>query len=187
MTAVIIIKAILSVTHESSDKHPQNLPVHERSFHMETNTDQYPSFLWDLIEHWTGWWMFTCGQYCLRGIPQSWQVSHTLGRYFHLILKPTVAVDWDVERYSLHITSKQTGRNEAVERLLSTRFPPAYPAKSMKHVFRPAVLVDRHERVMVWYLPDALFRRREVNDTFDFEIGNSLNKEETNPKLSSVA
>ena len=103
----------------------------------------------------------------------------------------TVILPWDIHRYCDHLSSKQTGYNEKVENTLSKKYPqlnfkktskatghecdgsevdePAVNApKAMEAnqdfplLDKPAIIIDRHGNILLWYLPGILRDERQV-------------------------
>lgn len=72
-----------------------------------------------------------------------------------------VSVNWDVQRYADYITPNQSGRGQRAEAKLSLRFP-VNSGDDRALWEKPGVIVDRHGHILVWHLPDALTRRRQV-------------------------
>lgn len=66
--------------------------------------------------------------------------------------------DLDVQRYDLKLPKKPTGQNDSKEASWIVE------GDSDGHMLltEPSIVIDMHERIMVWFLPYALSRERQV-------------------------
>jgi len=68
---------------------------------------------------------------------------------------------WDAQRYDASLPKKPTGRNEADEERMKKRYP-VNEEYNDRPINEPAIVVDRHGKILVWYLPGALSKIRQV-------------------------
>lgn len=61
---------------------------------------------------------------------------------------------WDAQRYAHRTGEKPSGLNVAQEKALLERFPPE-PWNGV-YQSEPMVVLDMHDRVILWYLPGML-------------------------------
>lgn len=78
-----------------------------------------------------------------------------------MLFTDLVPIHWDADRYAEHLSKRPTGQNPGEEERLDARFPPD-PVILGELLTDPAVLVDKHNRIMAWYLPHALSSHRQV-------------------------
>lgn len=72
-----------------------------------------------------------------------------------------VVTEWDADDYVDSLTSHCTGRNEKTEQKLVERFPPIF--QQMRLVDVPCSITDNKGRVLLWYMPGALLKSRQVS------------------------
>ena len=68
---------------------------------------------------------------------------------------------WDAQRYDASLPKKPMGRNEADEERMKKRYP-INEDYNDQPINEPAIVVDRHGKILVWYLPGALSKARQV-------------------------
>jgi len=64
-----------------------------------------------------------------------------------------------VERYADSLSKRATGQNNAEEERIDQRFP---GTDSRILLVDPAIIVDCFNRILAWYVPDALTDERKV-------------------------
>ena len=79
-----------------------------------------------------------------------------------LNISVVVFIPWDVDRYAERLSKRSTGHNEKEEDKLSERFPPPPDLKG-KVFDKPIILLDLHSRILAWYVPEALTKKRQVS------------------------
>lgn len=71
----------------------------------------------------------------------------------------TVVMAWSAEEYRNSLSSRPTGQNEAVEAKQEAKF---HPLTNMPLLERPAVVVDRDGKIILWYVPNIMTKVRQV-------------------------
>jgi hypothetical protein len=75
-------------------------------------------------------------------------------------LYDSVTIPWDMPRYSARWPkSQKITEMEQMLESMAKRYPPLDPPI---YVSKPATFIDEHGHIIAWYLPDVLFRRRQV-------------------------
>ena len=72
--------------------------------------------------------------------------------------------DWDAQRYDLKLPKKPTGQNDLKEASWVVE------GDSDGHTLltEPSIVIDMHERIVVWFLPYALSSERQVSRTCSY-------------------
>ena len=78
-----------------------------------------------------------------------------ISRTYSLI---AVRIPWDAERYGSRIHAGPAEKDHASEVPLAKVFP---PLKTLE-VHEPSIVMDRHDRIIAWLLPDLLSEQRQV-------------------------
>jgi len=67
--------------------------------------------------------------------------------------------DWDAQRYDMKLPKKPTGQNDSKEASWTVE------GDSDGHTLltEPSIVIDMHERIVVWFLPYALSTERQVS------------------------
>lgn len=99
------------------------------------------------------------------------QVYHQICIHFGLLNLTVVSTDWDAQRYADHIGLKRNGISDDHEAMMLRSFK---PIKTDHLEIKPATITDRHEKLVVWYLPNILYPECRVNSVPYF-IGLSIN------------
>ena len=66
--------------------------------------------------------------------------------------------DWDAQRYDLKLPKKLTGQNDVKEASWTVEGD----SDGQSLLTEPSIVIDMHERIVVWFLPYALSRERQV-------------------------
>jgi hypothetical protein len=77
------------------------------------------------------------------------------------LLSTVTLKDWDAQRYDASLPKKPTGQNESDEQRLNIRYPVDDNYKDLL-ISEPTTVVDRHGKIVLWYLPGALSNARQV-------------------------
>jgi len=71
-----------------------------------------------------------------------------------------VHVTWDADRLADFLPKRPTGQCEVEEARIDAKFPPDHKGLL---VVEPAIIVERHSRILAWCLPDGLSKKRQVS------------------------
>lgn len=77
-----------------------------------------------------------------------------------------VYLTWSIEEYALSLTTSQNIRSYEHECDLLRRFPPLFSSTSdtlLPLQDEPCTVVDSKGIIVLWYLPDAITRARNVS------------------------
>ena len=66
--------------------------------------------------------------------------------------------DWDAQRYDLKLPKKPTGRHDVKEASWTVEGD----SDGQSLLRELSIVIDMHERIVVWFLPYALSRERQV-------------------------
>ncbi len=104
-----------------------------------------------------------CKQLAAAFDNRSWSQMKPL--HFVKITLLLVMIPWDVDRYNDRLTRAMNGRDKAAEDVIKNAFPPL----SMPRVEDPAIVVEKHGRILAWILPDILSKERQVSSFNSYE------------------
>lgn len=86
-----------------------------------------------------------------------------VSRILFVFSTSTVHLQWDADRYNDDLGASPTGRNAEIERKLAKDWPPHQPGK-MTVVEKPAIILDRHGRILAWVVPDLFDQKRQASE-----------------------
>ena len=76
---------------------------------------------------------------------------------------PEEKVGWDVERFMDRLKDKPVDLRDPKVIAMDPDLQKFFPAPEMQAFTEPAVFVDVHERILMWYLPGLLLPARIVS------------------------
>ena len=80
---------------------------------------------------------------------------------WHLTGAKVTLKKWDAQRYDSSLPKRPTGQNPAEEERMTSRHPVNDDYKDLL-IMDPAIIVDRHSKIVAWYVPSALSPPRQV-------------------------
>jgi hypothetical protein len=72
-----------------------------------------------------------------------------------------VSTKWDAVRYTDRQGTRMDGMNQAKEADLLKEYPPIYEPSHL--LTEPAIVIDMHGRILLWFLKDCLTTDRHVS------------------------
>ncbi|KAI0926586.1 hypothetical protein AcV7_005481 [Taiwanofungus camphoratus] len=97
--------------------------------------------------------------FSLRFVQNAYQISVKLAEAYMTRL----TVSWDIGAYVEQLTPQISGFNKAQEARISEQFPPLFD-DPMPVIKTPVTVVDQHEKILVWHLPDVLSPEHQIWD-----------------------
>ena len=70
-------------------------------------------------------------------------------------------VDWSADEYAQSLSPRCTGQNMKVESRLLQEFPPLFTPTRLET--EPCIIIDKDGRILLWYLPGILTKKRVVS------------------------